>query len=157
MRIPKVLLAGLFAGATALTAVMCGGGSSPTSPSSTPSPSPTPTPTPSPTPAPAPSPAPAPAPSGGTTITITSSGVSPRVLTVSAGTRVTFVNNDTAVHDMNSDPHPEHTDCPEINQVGFLTAGQTKLTGNLTRARTCAYHDHNRPNVQNLQGSIVIQ
>jgi plastocyanin len=75
---------------------------------------------------------------------------------VSAGSRVTFVNNDTRVHDMNSDPHPEHTDCPEINQVGFLSAGQTKLTGNLTRVRTCGYHDHNLPTDTRLQGTIVI-
>jgi hypothetical protein len=32
---------------------------------------------------------------------------------------------------MSSDPHPFHTDCPEINEVGFLTAGQSKRTGNL--------------------------
>ena len=74
-----------------------------------------------------------------------------------AGTRVTFVNTDTRVHDMNSDPHPEHTDCPEINQVGFMTPGQTKLTGNLNTRRTCGFHDHNLPDNQSLQGSIIIQ
>jgi hypothetical protein len=44
-----------------------------------------------------------------------------RTLTVPPGTRVTFVNNDTRVHEMDSDPHPDHTDCPEINQVDLLT------------------------------------
>ena len=58
---------------------------------------------------------------------------------------------------MNSNPHPEHTDCPEINQVGFLTAGQTKLTGNLNTRRTCGYHDHNQDQNTNLQGTITIQ
>lgn len=58
---------------------------------------------------------------------------------------------------MSSDPHPTHTDCPEINQVGFLTAGQTKQTGNLTTARTCGFHDHNRPTDASLQGTITIQ
>jgi plastocyanin len=76
---------------------------------------------------------------------------------VPAGTRVTFVNNDTRVHDMNSDPHPEHTDCQEINQVGFMTPGQTKLTGNLNTRRTCGFHDHNLPDNQSLRGSIIIQ
>ena len=60
-------------------------------------------------------------------------------------------------NDMESDPHPEHTDCPEINQVGFMTPGQTKLTGNLNRIRSCGYHDHNLQNDRNLQGTIIIQ
>jgi plastocyanin len=94
---------------------------------------------------------------GGTTFTITSSGVSPRTLTVPIGTRVTFVNNDSRPHDMSSNPHPEHTDCPAINDVGFLQAGQSRQTGNLTVARTCGFHDHDQPTNSSLQGSIVIQ
>jgi plastocyanin len=54
----------------------------------------------------------------GTTVTITSNGVSPKNLQVSPGSQVTFVNNDSRNHEMTSDPHPEHTDCPAINQVG---------------------------------------
>lgn len=132
--------------AATLTVAACGGSDSPSSPS------------PSPSPAPSPSPTPSPAPGGGTTITISSSGVvSPKTLTVPIGSRVTFVNNDSRPHDMSSNPHPEHTDCPPINDVGFLTVGQTKLTGNLTVARTCGYHDHNRDSDTNLQGVIVIQ
>ena len=57
---------------------------------------------------------------GGTTFTISSAGVSPKSLTVPAGTRVTFTNSDIRTHDMESDPHPVHTDCPEINQAGFM-------------------------------------
>jgi hypothetical protein len=58
---------------------------------------------------------------------------------------------------MASNPHPEHTDCPELNQVGFLQAGQARESGNLNTVRTCRYHDHNQPNNTSLQGSIVIQ
>jgi plastocyanin len=93
----------------------------------------------------------------GRTINITASGVSPATLTVAAGTRVTFTNNDSRAHDMASNPHPEHTDCPELNQVGFLQAGQARESGNLNTVRTCRYHDHNQPNNTSLQGSIVIQ
>ena len=95
--------------------------------------------------------------STGTTITITSGGVSPKTLTVPRGTRVTFMNNDSVAHTMNSNPHPDHTDCPEINDVGFLNPGQSKMTGNLTTARTCGYHDHNRNTDTSLQGTIIIQ
>lgn len=93
----------------------------------------------------------------GTTITITSSGVSPRALTMSAGSRVTFVNNDTRAHDMASNPHPDHTDCPAINDAGFLQPGQSRQTGNLNTPRTCGYHDHDRDTDTSLQGTITIQ
>jgi plastocyanin len=91
------------------------------------------------------------------TITITANGVSPSSVTVAPGSRVTFVNNDSRPHDMASDPHPAHTDCPELNQVGFLSSGQSRQTGNLNSVRTCTYHDHNRPDDDNLQGTIVIR
>ena len=91
------------------------------------------------------------------TITITAAGVSPQRITVAPGTRVTFINSDSRTHEMNSDPHPTHGDCPAIDDVGFLAAGQTKQTGNLTVVRTCGYHDHNQPTVTSLQGQIIVQ
>ena len=126
----------------AATAAACGGGSSstPTSPT-------TPT-----TP-----------PAGGgnpttATITIGADGrVSPSSVTIAPGGRVTMINNHNQPHDMSSDPHPEHTQCPEINQIGFLTAGQSRTSGNFNTARTCGFHDHNLPENTGLQGRIIIQ
>jgi hypothetical protein len=124
----------------AVTAAACGGGSS------TPS-SPTP-----------------PATGGGSgnpqtaTITIGADGrVSPSSVTIAPGGRVTMINNHNQPHDMNSDPHPEHTQCPELNQWGFLQPGQQRTSGNLNTARTCGFHDHNRENDTGLQGRITIQ
>jgi plastocyanin len=97
------------------------------------------------------------APAGSLTFTITSAGISPKTLTVGAGSQVTFVNNDGVFHEMFSDPHPEHMDCPEINQVGYLSPGQARQTGNLNTIRTCGFHDHNQPLNTFLQGSIVIR
>ena len=91
-----------------------------------------------------------------TTITLTSAGASPRDITVAVGSRVTFINNDSQPHDMDSNPHPEHTDCPALN-VGFINAGQQGVTLNLTTARTCGFHDHNQPSNTNYQGVIRIQ
>src|SRR5437588_5417979 len=65
-------------------------------------------------------------PVAGTTITITSSGVSPKNLQVAPGSQVTFVNSDVINHEMDSDPHPEHTDCTAINTVDILVPGQSK-------------------------------
>ena len=91
-----------------------------------------------------------------TTITITSAGVSPRDITVTVGSRVTFVNNDSQPHDMDSNPHPDHTDCPALN-IGFIAAGAQGISQNLNTARTCGFHDHNQPSNTNLQGIIRIQ
>lgn len=99
-----------------------------------------------------------PPPPSGPTITISSNGVAtPKELTVSPGARVLFINNDTRRHYMTSDPHPEHTDCEEINQVGVLNAGQSRETGNFVTVRTCGFHDHDNAENTNLQGRIVIR
>ena len=82
---------------------------------------------------------------GGATVTITSAGVSSPQINVVQGSRVTCVNNDTRAHNMTSDPHPEHTDCPELNTVGLLQPGQSRETGNLVTVRTCGFHDHDDP------------
>lgn len=136
MRLRGAVLTGL-----AIIAVACGGGGSdggggtPTTPTN-----------------------PTPPPTGTTTITITAAGVSPQSITVPVGSRVTFINNDNRTHEMNSDPHPTHGDCPAIDEgIGFMAPGQTKLTTNLTVARTCGYHDHNQPDVASLRGRIIVQ
>jgi plastocyanin len=92
-----------------------------------------------------------------TTITISNNAVCPQNITVPRGTRVTFVNSDSRTHEMNSDPHPTHEDCPEINAVGNLVAGQSRQTSNLVIARRCGFHDHIAFDVKSLQGSITIQ
>lgn len=98
-----------------------------------------------------------PGPSGATMTIGANGAVSPSQATVTVGQSVTFVNNDTRAHDMSSDPHPIHTDCPEINAVSMLGPGQTRSTNAFPTARTCGYHDHNNPGNTALQGRIVIQ
>jgi plastocyanin len=125
--------------AVALAAGGCGGGSKSSGTPSTPT---------------------GPSPGGNTdtpTITIANNAISPQSITVTRGSRVNFVNNDTQSHDMQSDPHPTHTNCQEINQVGFLAAGQSRQTGIFNTARTCGFHDHNRDTVESLKGTITIQ
>ena len=90
------------------------------------------------------------------TITIGSSGVNPATVTIPVGSRVTFVNNDTRSHQMSSNPHPVHTDCPALN-LPNLSPGQSSTSGVLNTARTCGFHDHNFPDEAQLRGSVVIQ
>jgi len=91
------------------------------------------------------------------TVLIASNAACPQALTVARGTQVTFINNDTRAHEMFSDPHPEHTDCTELNQVGHLESGQMRQTGNLNTARRCGFHDHMNDQNRALQGTITIQ
>lgn len=91
-------------------------------------------------------------------ITISAEGaVSPTEVVVPPGTRVLFINNHAVRHQMSSDPHPDHTTCPELNQVGLLTQGQNRETGNLNTVRTCGFHDHENPGNASLRGRIVIR
>ena len=131
---------GIVVATATLSAFACGGSDSPTTPS--------------------PSPSPGGGGDGGTvaaTITISGNAVSPRSVTVPAGSRVTFMNSDSRAHEMASDPHPAHSDCPPLNDVGFMNPGQSKTTGTLTTRRTCSFHDHINETNAALQGTITIQ
>jgi plastocyanin len=131
------ILSGSIVAAGALAVMTaCGGSSSPTAPSGGSG---------------------GPGPSGATITIGTNGAVSPSQVTISVGQSVTFVNNDSRVHDMESNPHPAHTDCPSMNAAGNLSLGQTKLTNAFTAARTCGFHDHNNPTDAALQGNVIIQ
>ena len=91
------------------------------------------------------------------TITIAAQGASPRNIQIAVGTRVRFINNDTRSHNMASDDHPEHTDCPELNQIGLLAPGQARESGNMNTVRTCGFHDHDNPGITSLTGTIAIR
>ena len=94
----------------------------------------------------------------GATITIGSNGaVSPATVTINNGESVRFVNSHNRPHQMSSDPHPNHTDCPPINALPTLDAGQSGQTNALTTSRTCGFHDHLNDTDTNLRGSIVVR
>ena len=93
----------------------------------------------------------------GATITITAAGVSPNSVTVTPGSRVTFVNSDSRPHEPASDPHPTHGSCPSIDQIGSIAAGQSRTSGNLNTAGTCSYHDHVNDTNASLRGTIRVQ
>jgi plastocyanin len=83
--------------------------------------------------------------------------MTPLELTIAVGQRVTFVNNDNRAHDVVGGIDPNHPDCPEIAQAGFLAPGQRGETGVFATARTCEYHDHTALGSPGFQGRIVIR
>ena len=94
--------------------------------------------------------------SGDVTVTIRASGVDPKQVQIKAWAHVTFVNMDVRPHTMSSDPVPTHTDCPPINQVGYLNPGESRTTGTLHVPRTCGFHDHLNESDAAYMGKIVI-
>jgi len=98
-----------------------------------------------------------PAPAGSPTITITASGMSPLDITIAVGQRVTFINNDVRPHDVVGGVDPSHPECPEIVQMGFLSAGQRGETAPFSAAATCPYHDHTELGVAAFSGHIIIK
>jgi hypothetical protein len=83
--------------------------------------------------------------------------ICPQAITVARGSQLTIQNLDSTAHEMNSDPHPEHTDCPELNQIGHLETNQSRNSGNLNTARRCGMHDHINPDRASLKATITIQ
>ena len=101
-----------------------------------------------------PTPPGSPGPSGAT-ITILSNGtVSPASVDINVGQSVTIVNQDSRNHEIASDPHPSHTDCPQFDVL--TTPGQTKISNALPTAKTCGFHDHLDSTNINLQGQIRV-
>ena len=96
-------------------------------------------------------------PTSSTVVTVTAAGVSPQLLTVPVGSRVTFTNADNRPHDFSGGPDPSHPQCPEIDVAGFVAAGQSRQTGVFTTAQTCEYHDHTYIGVAAFQGRIIVQ
>lgn len=102
--------------------------------------------------------APAPSAANPFRVTISSAGVvTPVELVVPPGSRVLFVNEHSRPHEMTSDDHPDHLECPAINSVGLLNPGQSRETGNLVAIRTCGFHDHINPGDSRLLGRIVVR
>ena|SRR5882672_1550963 len=139
MDMRRIAIGGALAGGMALV-VACGGSSS--SPGTTTTSSPSAGCTPS---------------SSANTLVIQNNSICPQALTVTRGTQITVLNSDSRAHEMDSDPHPEHTDCPELNQIGHLEPMQSRQSGNLNTPRKCGMHDHTLPDAAALKATITIQ
>lgn len=74
------------------------------------------------------------------TITYSDNGFSPATLTVTSGTKITIKNNSSGPLQFDSNPHPQHTDDPELN-VGPIEPGSS-ATVTVTQTGSHAYHNH---------------
>ena len=92
------------------------------------------------------------------TIDVTATGFKPKDSVVAIGGHARFENIDDRLHSIASNPLTTHADCPPINEVGVLVPGQSKMTGALTEAKTCGYHDTaSEGGVLLLMGTITVR
>jgi plastocyanin len=87
-----------------------------------------------------------------TTIAYSNNGFSPGTLTVKAGTAVTIKNTSSGPLQFDSDPHPEHTDDPEINLGTIEPGGSMTLTPTVKGSH--GYHNHLNPGDT---GTLVVE
>lgn len=86
------------------------------------------------------------------TITYDGSSFSPNSITVKSGDTVAIKNTSSSDVQVQSNPHPTHTDDSDLN-VGLISAGQT-TTFTVTKTGSFGYHNHLDPSQQ---GKITIQ
>ena len=77
------------------------------------------------------------------TITYSSNGFSPKLTSVKSGDVVAVNNSSSGSLQMQSDPHPAHTDDTDLN-VGLVSAGETK-NFTVTKTGTFGFHNHLNP------------
>ena len=91
----------------------------------------------------------------GATISLTATGAAPLEVRIEPTQKVRFINNDTRPHQVNTNPHNFHTDCPANNTV-VLNPGQQFDTGNFDAVKACGYHNHLLPDDQRFWGLIKV-
>jgi hypothetical protein len=73
------------------------------------------------------------------------------------GSRLTFINNDSSPHEILSDPFHLHTDCPELNRVGYIVPGQSRQTDPFGAVRACGFHDHAHEGDPAFHGVVYVE
>lgn len=86
------------------------------------------------------------------TITYDAGKFSPNPITVKSGDTVTIMNKSSDEIQVNSEPHPAHTDNNELN-IGSIGPGETR-SFTVTKKGTWGYHNHLSPSEK---GTIIVQ
>lgn len=82
-------------------------------------------------------------------------GLEPIELHPSLGRCVAFVNQDTVAHDIRSDAHSAHSNCPALN-VGLVPSGTSRVSLAMNTWGICGYHDELAPDDERFKGHFVI-
>jgi plastocyanin len=86
------------------------------------------------------------------TVSINNFAFNPDVLHIAVGATVRWINEDSFLHQIASNPHPVHTDLPGLDS-GNLSAGRS-YDFTFTEAGTFGYHCHLHPF---MEGKIIVE
>lgn len=86
------------------------------------------------------------------TISLEKNRFIPTLLTVKNGQTINIVNNDTIAHQIQSNPHPSHTQFYGFN-IGLLQPGESSQVL-LTQPGSFGLHDHAHPEIN---ARVVVQ
>jgi len=85
-------------------------------------------------------------------VTIENGGISPSIIQTTAGTQIRFRNMDNTTHQIASDPHPTHSDLPDLFSP-ILYSGET-YTYKFDKVGQWKYHLEDSPSVW---GEIIVK
>lgn len=88
---------------------------------------------------------------GAATVSATDAGFDPKTVTVNAGEAITWVNNSSRAIQIASDPHPTHSDNPQVTGGQFtveVKVGESKTVGAGTKIGSWGIHDHLKPSAK---------
>jgi plastocyanin len=85
-------------------------------------------------------------------VTISNNKIEPAAIEVSAGDTVIFQNSDQKPHQIASDPHPAHTDLPDLYSPPIYEKDTYSYT--FTKVGTWFYHLEDNPSIR---GEVVVK
>lgn len=85
---------------------------------------------------------------------IYSDRVTPQNIKIKSGGKLVFIQVDSSWHDLESGPHPAHTEYPPLN-IGFLKMGESR-TVDFPNPGEHGFHDHIHENNPKFQGNILV-
>lgn len=88
-------------------------------------------------------------------MTLSSTGANPTSFVLAAGSTLEILNTDAAAHEMSSDPHPSHTNCPQLNGGSVAPGGSVILQVGET-AMSCGMHDQLNPQDTRFRATVQI-
>lgn len=91
-------------------------------------------------------------PEGTVIIRIIDSKFEPPVVTVASGTQVQWINEDEIRHRIASNPHPMHSELPELTSLELRKGDKYNFT--FIKPGTFGYHCHLHPE---MQGKIIVE
>jgi len=92
------------------------------------------------------------------TVSVRDNHFDPRVVTITVGDTVLWINNGVKLYWPSADPHPTHSALPEFDPLADLSPGES-YTFTFTQVGAVPYHDHTQAiidDVATITGTVIV-